>query len=75
MRTHLAGIQSFFRFLHHFVLAKLATSSIRVLKLLFHNPNVHYVCKVLVILSERTSWHELVNAQWEGYLIKQSIIL
>ena len=30
MSTHLPGIQSFFRFLHHFVLAKLATSSIRV---------------------------------------------
>ena len=30
MSTHLLGFQSFFRFLHHFVLAKLATSSIRV---------------------------------------------
>ena len=30
MNTHLPGFQSFFRFLHHFVLAKLATSRIRV---------------------------------------------
>ena len=30
MNTHMTGFQSFFRFLHHFVLAKLATSSIRV---------------------------------------------
>ena len=30
MSTHFPGFQSFFRFLHHFVLAKLATSSIRV---------------------------------------------
>ena len=30
MSTHLQGFWSFFRFLHHFVLDKLATSSIRV---------------------------------------------
>ena len=30
MSTHVPGFQSFFRFLQHFVLAKLATSSIRV---------------------------------------------
>ena len=30
MSTHLPGFQSFFKFLHHFVLAKLATGSIRV---------------------------------------------
>ena len=30
MSTHKSGLQSFFRFLHQFVLAKLATSSIRV---------------------------------------------
>ena len=30
MSTHLPGFQSFFRFLHRFVLAKLAISSIRV---------------------------------------------
>ena len=30
MSTQLAGFQSFLMFLHHFVLAKLATSSIRV---------------------------------------------
>ena len=30
MSTHLLGFRSFFRFLHHFVLGKLATSSIRV---------------------------------------------
>ena len=30
MSTHVPGFQTFFRFLHHFVLAKLATSSIRV---------------------------------------------
>ena len=29
MSTHVSGFQSFFSFLHHFVLAKLATSSIR----------------------------------------------
>ena len=32
MSTHLPGFQSIFRFLHHFVLAKLVTSSIRVIK-------------------------------------------
>ena len=30
MSTHVPGFQSFFRFLHNFILAKLATSSIRV---------------------------------------------
>ena len=30
MSTHLPGFLSFFRFLHYFVLAKLATTSIRV---------------------------------------------
>ena len=30
MSTHVPGFRSFFRFLLHFVLAKLATSSIRV---------------------------------------------
>ena len=30
MSTHLPGFQSFFRFLHNFVLVKLVTSSIRV---------------------------------------------
>ena len=30
MNTYLPGFQSFFMFLHHFVLAKIATSSIRV---------------------------------------------
>ena len=34
MSTHLNGFQSFFRFLHHFVLAKVATSSIRVKEIL-----------------------------------------
>ena len=31
MNTHIAGFQSFSAFLHHFVLAKLAASSIRVI--------------------------------------------
>ena len=30
MSTHVPGFQSFFRFLHHFVMAKLATSSLRL---------------------------------------------
>ena len=30
MSTHMPGFQSFFRFLHHFVLVKFATSSIKV---------------------------------------------
>ena len=30
MSTHVPGFQSFFRFLHNFVMFKLATSSIRV---------------------------------------------
>ena len=30
MSTHIPGFQSFFSFLHHFAMAKLATSSIRV---------------------------------------------
>ena len=34
MSTHVPGFQPLFSFLHHFVLAKLATSSIRVKMLL-----------------------------------------
>ena len=30
MSTHMPGFQSFFRFLHHFVLAEVATTNIRV---------------------------------------------
>ena len=30
MSTYVPGFESFFRFLHHFILAKLATSNIRV---------------------------------------------
>ena len=30
MSTHMPGFQTFFRFLHHFVLVKLVASSIRV---------------------------------------------
>ena len=41
MSTHKPGFQSFFRFLHHFVLAKLATSSISVN--LFTSGNVHMI--------------------------------
>ena len=33
MSTHMAGFQSVFRFLHHFIFAKLPTSSIRVNKM------------------------------------------
>ena len=36
MSTHVQGFQSFFRFSHHFVLAKLATSSIKVETDLLH---------------------------------------
>ena len=38
MSTHLLGFQSFFRFLHYFVLAKLATSIIRVNPFMPENP-------------------------------------
>ena len=38
MSTHLPGFTSFSRFLHHFVLTKLATSSIRVKDL--HGPGI-----------------------------------
>ena len=38
MSTHLPGFQSFFRFLHHFGFAKLATSSIRVNGSIRHVP-------------------------------------
>ena len=37
MSTHLPGFQSFSAFLHHFVLAELATSSIRVKWTVFHH--------------------------------------
>ena len=33
MNTHVPGLQSFLVFLHHFVLAKLATSSIMLIRL------------------------------------------
>ena len=35
MSIHVPGFQSFFRFLHYFVLTNLATSSIRVKRLEF----------------------------------------
>ena len=41
MSTHLLGFQSFSGFLHHFVLAKLATTSIRVNLLLLRTSNYH----------------------------------
>ena len=44
MSTHVPGFQSFFMFLHHLILAKLAASSIR--------PDVHYfqvLCKQTIL--------------------------
>ena len=49
MSTHVPGFQSIFRFLHHFVLAKLATSSIGV-KTLIAAP---LTCTGLVVGVER----------------------
>ena len=43
MSTHLPGFQSFFMFLPHFVLVKLATSSIRV-TLVFPKRNFNHKC-------------------------------
>ena len=47
MGTHLPGFQSIISFLHHFVLAKLATTRIRVMKGMCGNMLVcakHYAC-------------------------------
>ena len=50
MSTHLSGFLSFFSFLHHFVLAKIATSSIRVnsltviLNLVSHRSQISRLC-------------------------------
>ena len=54
MSTHLAGFLSFFIFLHHFILEKFATSSIRV------NPAVLEVLQWSAIDTfgiEEVSWH------------------
>ena len=51
MTTHVPGFQSYFKFLHHFVLAKLATNSIRVLEKLYQNEKC--TCVVLMVLC----WH------------------
>ena len=52
MSTHEPGFQSFFRFLHHFVLAKLATNSIRVNKAMLNQtgaiPLSHVFLKILL---------------------------
>ena len=42
MSTHVPGIQSFSAYLHHFVLAKLAASSIRV------KTGIHFVTHIQV---------------------------
>ena len=42
MSTHVPGFQSFFRFLHHFLLAKLATASIRVNHLVLFVLSCHH---------------------------------
>ena len=52
MSTHLPGFQSFSNFLHHFVLAKLATSSIRVKQLSVDSRIVYAswrICRGLVV--------------------------
>ena len=40
MSTHVAGVQSFSVFFNHFVLAKLATRSIRVTRLVVNIPSI-----------------------------------
>ena len=52
MSTHEPGFQSFFSFLHHFALAKLATSSIRV-KVKLHL--AHVIDTYLSPLAERAN--------------------
>ena len=49
MSTHVPEFQSFFAgFLHHFVLAKLATSSIRVSCVMFYNHSCTIHLKILI---------------------------
>ena len=43
------GFQSFFRFLHHFVFAKLATSSTRVKDMHLRVTLVIYLCILLLV--------------------------
>ena len=64
MSTHMPGFQSFFRFLRHFVLAKLATSSIRVknMKCYLQAKEIHIIFLLSVNLSQLVkyplkSWH------------------
>ena len=51
MSTHMPGFRSFFRFLHHFVLAKWATSSIRVKAC-----SAHLARLALLTLSYQRGW-------------------
>ena len=58
MSTHMPGFQSFFRFLHPFVLVKLVTSSIRV-NLCSGNITVFDDASLLSILFKDTTFIQL----------------
>ena len=64
MSTHLPGFQSFLKsFLHHFVLAKLATSSIRVKSGPFYNWKTTYY------IQEMIAFHIYVNTSCHFILL------
>ena len=52
MTTHVPGLQSFFKFFHHFVVAKLAICSIRVKRSLI--PYIHSIpCLFTILILEK----------------------
>ena len=83
MSTHLLGLQSFSRFLHHFVLAKLATSSIRVNSLIqglycekeiANKPGLKKSLKLQLFLEERQQCIQItiLNITYFGNCISAS---
>ena len=61
MSTHLPGLLSFLRFLRHFVLAKLATSSVRV-KLAQYKHCIQYLYYRATTLLQPHVWYEVIQS-------------
>ena len=61
MSTHLPGFQSFYGFLHHFVLAKLATSSIRVNSRQVYIPYASVLIYAFIGDITTIAWHFFVS--------------
>ena len=80
MNTHMPGFQSYFIFFHHFILAKLATSSIRVksnantCSLLLRSPNKYFTRTLWFNFGLYTSKirHDIrIQCQWNYMEMKE----